>query len=374
MELDIKKIADEIIQSIETETGQDTPPQQKSYNRILAHAMAGQILQNRLHILQTTKDLFPETATTENLDAWASFLNLSRVEEATTTAEINITLTGSVTIPVGTIFTRNSQTYRTETIAQLTTGTAQHLINIIASNSGSATALAIGDVLTLQSPIVGAENEATVTAVVTQGADRETDEQLRVRILESLRTFSAIGGTLWHARLVETLPAIKRCFPYSSATQVGQTRLFVELEADEIGLTQQIVNDINAIFNREENTFLWARAVTFTRYVIEEVTRVAFNFTVVDLQDATTETETIIEERIEEYILSRICFVPGLSLQRTDTISRNDVIGIVSNVIQEFNLNATFTTVNMTIDNNAVEETFYYLDRGQIASVGTITI
>lgn len=133
------------------------------------------------------KQLMVDTSEAEYLDRHASIWQITRKAAAASVGNITATGTNGVTVPAGTALQRSDGAeYTTDADATIASGTAT--IAVTASVGGTAGDTAAASTLSFISPIAGVNSSATVAVGgLTGGADIETDDSLRSRLLERLR-------------------------------------------------------------------------------------------------------------------------------------------------------------------------------------------
>ena len=124
----------------------------------------------------------PYTATDEYLQAWAALRGIDRIPAAFTAGTITITGTIATLIPAGTPLRRSDgEVYHTSADATLdSTGAA--IVPVIASVAEASGNSPAGTVLTLANGLAGVTSQC-VASTLTGGADVETDDSLRSRML-----------------------------------------------------------------------------------------------------------------------------------------------------------------------------------------------
>ena len=134
----------------------------------------------------------PFTATDEFLEGWAALRSVYR--EAATSATGTVTFTGVVgtPLPIGTPIARgDGVTYTTTAAGVIGAGGS---VTVAAAADPDPTGLtgafgntAAGTVMTLVSTIDGIQSSGTAATAFTGGADLETDDSLRTRMLEEFQ-------------------------------------------------------------------------------------------------------------------------------------------------------------------------------------------
>tara|TARA_Y100000310_G_scaffold243676_1_gene248258 strand:- start:26998 stop:28101 length:1104 start_codon:yes stop_codon:yes gene_type:complete len=166
----------------------------RSFVAVIARALAG-----LSHLLfgflgYTAEQVFPDTAEQENLERWSRFWGVFRNEA--TFAEINVTITGNEggSLPAGTVFQREDGEQYTLETEQLIPVSGSVIAKVIAVTAGSSQNLSSGDTISLLSPIVDVDSDATFESVVTEGENRESDESLRSRLVARVQQ-APLGGS-----------------------------------------------------------------------------------------------------------------------------------------------------------------------------------
>jgi len=132
--------------------------------------------------------VLPDTAESELLDRHASiWLTTARIPAAYAVGQAVVTGASGTVIPAGAVFQRaDGAEYATDAEATVAGGTAT--IALTAVDAGQSGNAAAATTLSLATPISGLTATATVTAgALTGGADTESDEALRARLLARIR-------------------------------------------------------------------------------------------------------------------------------------------------------------------------------------------
>lgn len=164
----------------------------RSVVHVLARVIAGASHMLHGHLEFLGRQVFPDRADREFLERHASLFGLQRSPPTYATGTGTATGTNGTVIPSGTRLTRPSgDEYTTTADATIAGGSAT--LSLIAALAGSDGTLQVGDVLTFQSPVAGANATVTVTASTADGNDQEKDDALRDRLLARMRE-PAHGG------------------------------------------------------------------------------------------------------------------------------------------------------------------------------------
>lgn len=124
--------------------------------------------------------LFSTTAQTSYLEEQGTIFGLSRKQAVKASGQVTFTYAnGWVDVPVGTVLQNGENLYTT------TTAPNQSGVSTIQANvAGTAYNLDINTTLTMSSAVAGVNNEVVCTTAINNGTDEETDDALRVRVLE----------------------------------------------------------------------------------------------------------------------------------------------------------------------------------------------
>lgn len=189
----LEQLVDRVQSDIETRMGIVGASLRNSFTKLFGKVIAGVAHLLHGHLAYNAQQLFPDTAESSSLARWASIWGITRVAAEFASGEITITGTDGVFIPSGTEFvSSDGVTFVTTEDATISGSTV--VVGIRASSAGADGNAALGTVLTFSSPIVGAETEATVTSEIAGGADEESDDSLRARLLDRIQN-PPLGGT-----------------------------------------------------------------------------------------------------------------------------------------------------------------------------------
>lgn len=160
--------------------------------RVLADANAGNAHLDYQYLDWQANQLLPDTAEQRFLDKWANIYLInadgSRGRKLATFAAgtVSIVATVATTLPAGAIL--NSGTLAFQTTAAVLLGAGANVVPIRALDPGSAGNLDTGTSLSLAVAISGVSGSGGVSVgLLTGGADEETDDELRARVLQRIR-------------------------------------------------------------------------------------------------------------------------------------------------------------------------------------------
>ncbi|MDE2104745.1 MAG: baseplate J/gp47 family protein [Patescibacteria group bacterium] len=162
--------------------------------KALGKAVAGLAYLQYGYLDWISKQAVPFTATAEFLEGWAGLRNVTRKGAAAATGTVTLTGTVGVVVPSGTGFTRTDG-YAYQTSADATIGVGG-TVTVAASavlspidpatnptGNGAAGNCDAGSSFALDAAIAGVQSSLTAATAFTGGADVETDDSLRSRML-----------------------------------------------------------------------------------------------------------------------------------------------------------------------------------------------
>lgn len=161
------------------------------------------------------KQLIPDTAEEEWLDRWASiWLDEPRKVAAASVGSVDVTGSNGVVIPAGTVLVRDDGAEYT-TDAEVTVAAGVAVLAVTASLAGAAGNDIAGTALSFATPIVGLTSSATVTAAaLTGGADIESDDALRARLLARIKEPPHGGSANDYVNWALEVPGVTRAWVY----------------------------------------------------------------------------------------------------------------------------------------------------------------
>ena len=159
---------------------------------VLSDAAGGNAHLNLQYLDWQANQLLPDTNEKQFLDRWGNIFLVnadgSRGRKLATFAAgaAQLTATAITILPAGSIFLVGNVSYQTTAAVML--GVGLNTVALRALVAGAAGNLAVGTALSMAVAVVGVSGSAGVTvATMTGGADEETDDELRVRVLARIR-------------------------------------------------------------------------------------------------------------------------------------------------------------------------------------------
>lgn len=286
--------------------------------RILSDAQGGQCHTNLQYIDWLALQLLPDTAETEWLDRhgdiWLVNADGSTGRKMATLAEGSGTFTGvvgGVIIPLGTRMENKGIGYETTQQAVTASDSAPVEVPIRALDPGSASNIEPGDTLGITSSIDGVQGDVTVVTM-TGGTDTETDENLRIRVLQRIREPPQGGAAHDYVRWALAVPGCTRawCTPLEMGIGTVTVRvLFDELRADNDGWPR--AEDLEAVTAYIDTV----RPVAVKDFWVLAPIKQFIDVHIGNLVPDNTETRAAVEESLK--VMMRALAAPGQTIFAT---------------------------------------------------------
>lgn len=204
----------------------------RSNLNVLARVVAGG--QHGLHgyLSWMAGQVLPDTAESEILDRHASmWLSAPRIPAAYAAGQATATGINGTVIPAATILKR-ADGVEYETIAEATVAAGTATVGVTAVVAGQAGNAAAATVLALGTPIAGLAANVTVTAgALTGGADAESDDALRARVLARIRRAPHGGADFDYVAWALEVAGVTRAWVYPQ--ELGRGTVTVRFVRDD---------------------------------------------------------------------------------------------------------------------------------------------
>lgn len=317
----------------------------RSDGEVYARALSGAAHGLYGYLDWLSKQLIYDTADGDMLERWASIWGITR--KAATAATGSITFTGSngATIPAGTELTAyDGVAYTTAALGTIASGAAVVVVNAVLT--GIAGNRTTGQTFTAQAPISGVNATATATAM-TGGADIETDDSLRSRLLTRIKQPPQGGDKADYEAWALAVAGVTRAWVYPLELGAGTVTVRFMMDgtySNGIPLSGDVTTVAAAIDI--------LRPVTATVTVLAPVA-VPLNFTITGLLPSNATVQAAITQELTDLIVREA--IPGGTIYLSHL---REAISIASNEIDHV---LTTPSANVT------------MTAGNISTMGTIT-
>lgn len=208
--------------------------------RVLADANAANAGLALEYVDWLANQLLPDTAEDRFLDKWATIYLVnadgSRGRKAATYASgtATVTATAITILPAGATFTAGAVAY--QSTSQVTLGIGPNAVPLRALDAGALGNLAAGAAMSMTAAVVGVSGTAGVTVVsMTGGADEESDDELRVRVLDRIRLPPMGGDADDYVQWALSFPGVTRA--WCSPNEMGVGTVTVRFMMDDLRAT-----------------------------------------------------------------------------------------------------------------------------------------
>lgn len=386
-----QEIKDRNLANLESQLGQTAPINDKAFLRVLAAMEAAGETTLYKYATDRILQVLALTATGAGLDIVGQEFGIIR--KPAEAAILTITLPGDngTVIPatVDYVGDSNKIRYFPESSVIITGGVATS--NVTAETLGVIGNLNVSDTMTISFQIAGATTVATVTVVVNIGAEEETDDAYRQRILAAERIATGGGNNGDHKIWAEEVAGVQQAYPYAgipesplpgidtAASVPADRTVFVEatvaVDPDGIAPTA-LLDEVRISINTDPITGedRPPAGLTDSTLFIETITRTEIFIKITNF-DAGTGVEADIKNDIFDaltaHFLSVKMFVVAIDIpaERNDLITKLTISDIVQGVLSGGDASAELvefglaTTVPSPLDN-------YQLDEGELVKLG----
>lgn len=388
-----KEINDNIIAQLEASLNQSIPLLPKSFLRVLARALAGvfvllykyggfiflQIFVRTASANQTIVNGTPVTPLTE----WGRLIGVGDPAPATR-AEllVNITVenqTGVLPSNTQLVSNDNGVTYITIGAVTLDNAVVQATIRAASDQAGGGGLGAIGNldpgvIVSFANPLANVARNTTVVSQVVTGADGESTEAYRQRIIDRFQKRPQGGAYADYEIWGEEPAGIINVYPYTSDCP-GQVDVYVEATPESSGdpdgtPTNAQLQEVLDSIEFDENGIASRRPANALINTFP-ITRVPFEVTVTALVvDNLAQVQQDITTAVEEYFLDRGPYIIGLTIPpRKDRITRTGVDGVIDDIVSA----AGGIFGGSILTQSSIQTDAYTLDIGEKAKASSVT-
>lgn len=390
MSIPIPKTQDMVndnISRIDGKLNQETPDNDKAFNKVISTVQAMQDAQLYRLIIEKAAQNLALTATGSDLDLIGAEYDVIRKVAESAVLTVQATGTNGTIIPINTDFIgdANGILYFSTSLGTVAAGIAD--IDISSDQLGVSGNLEVTDTLTIGTQIAGLDAQVTVTVIVNLGVEEETDDNYRVRILDEIRTQGGGGNTADYRKWSQEVSGVARAYPYSglpygstSTSTPPDRTVYVEadttIDADGIA-PSSMLDDVRTSITTDPDTGIARQPLGLTddTLYIESISRLSIFVEIRNLDvEASIESQvkSDIDDAIELYLRSIAPYVPGLDVveERMDTITDPVISSVVQDVVGA--AGGTIEAVSFGLSSGTSIPT-YTLNPGELTKTGGIT-
>lgn len=285
--------------------------------RVMSDANAGLAHLTLRYIDWLSRQLLPDTAETEWLDRhgniWLTNADHTTGRKVATVATGSVTLAGTpgTIVPIATQLTSGVDiTY--ETTEQVMIGADGTVpVDIRAIDPGVDGNLDPGDIITTSTVVAGLDGPATVI-LLTGGTDTESDEDLRIRVLDRIRQPPMGGDQNDYVQWALAVAGVTRA--WCAPLEMGIGTVTVRFMCDDLRATQggfPTEADIAAVTAYLDTM----RPVAVKDFFVEAPIPFDINFTISDLEQDDAGIRAELEAAVREMLMQKA--IPGQTIYRS---------------------------------------------------------
>jgi len=193
----------------------------RSNLEVLSRVHSGAVhgLYGRLDFL--SQQILPDTAESSYLEREAGVWGVPRLAAVKATGNVTITGNNGAIVPIGTTLQRSDGAeFTTDAEVTIVAGTATAVVT--ASVAGADGNTAQNSQLAFSSPIVGINGNAVVAAGdLSQGADSESDDSLRARLIDRIQQPPHGGASFDYVTWAKEIGGVTRAWIYAGELGAG---------------------------------------------------------------------------------------------------------------------------------------------------------
>jgi hypothetical protein len=283
--------------------------------RVMSDSNAGLAYLTLLYLNWLALQLMPDTAETEWLDRFGNIWVGGR--KSATFASGTVTVTGIA----GTVLPNGSQLQGTvsgsttlifQTTSGVTVGSGPTPVNIVALTPG-LTSLQVGNTLALSIGVSGLDGGVTITSY-NDGVPQETDDELRVRVLDRIRQPPMGGDAFDYVEWALQVPGVTRA--WCAPNEMGVGTITVRFMMDDLRAGPLVLDSSGHVVSgggfplaADVATALaylqTLRPVAIKDFFVEAPLPWPINFTLQGLEDGSAATQANIVASVAEMLASK---------------------------------------------------------------------
>ena len=378
-----QQIVDDILAFLESFLNQETPLNDKAFNRVLSAVIGFAFTTLYKYASERVKQDLAITATGDNLVRIGNNYGVAKKPAESTVLEATLPGTNGTLIPntVDFVGDPNGIRYSNDISETITGGFAT--LSLTSDTTGTIGNLLVGDTLTIGTQVAGAETVATVTDILNTGAEAETDEAYRVRILDVIRAVGGGGNATDYRLWAQEVAGVARAYPYagrpvgdSAATAPPDRTVYVQADTtiDPDGIApQSLLDEVRDTITTDPATALARQPLGLTdeTLFVVSISRTAFYVRINGLTisaDIEAQVKSDIETALTNYFLAITPFVDGIDsvIDRNDKITDLTVSQVVQDVLSANGGSATGINFGLSPGASLIE---YQLSPGELAKL-----
>lgn len=388
-----KEISENIVAQLEASLNQTVPLLPKAFLRVLSKALAGVFVLLYKYAGFMFLQVFIRTAAYDDTEVngvrvnplleWGRLIGVGDPAPATQ-AELLVDITvddqtGFLPANSQLVGRNNGVTYLTLASVALDSSTVQATVRAVSDQAGGGGAGIIGnldpgDEIRFANPLAQIARTAVVDSQVVTGADGESVNAYRQRVLDRFQKRPQGGAYADYEQWGEETAGILNVYPYTSPNP-GQVDLYVEATPESSGSPDGIPTpaQLDTVLEsvEQDQAGLASRRPANALPNAYPIERLGFDVRVLALEvDDLAAVRAQIEDALDQFFRNAEPFIVGLSvLPRTDRITQTTVAGVVEDIVSANN--GIFGAVE--VSRNSVTFVAFTLGVGQKAKLSSVS-
>lgn len=325
------------------------------------------------------ENIFVDTCDDETLLRYG-LVKLNRLPYIAVSAQYKVSVSGTTgaVIQAGTTFvsvdtsTNPGQVFILETEYTLPSTTGEVILT--AEIGGTESALILGDILQVTSPISNVDSFVTVTSEEVAPVDNETMAEYRIKVINAYRTEPQGGAKVDYQLWAVDAAGVRRVYPYVVNNSPGDIEIYVESLYDDGVPDAAMLSEVESVIEQDPDD----------SKPVEERGRKPLGIYSIDIKSVVLKNVDItitgltpsvqlatLTNAIKNHLYNIRPFIDGGDdlNTRNDKLYEADLYKIVRDLLQS---GETFTTLNMSVA--GVEVDVYTFENGDIPKLNTITV
>lgn len=240
--------------------------------------------------------LMYDTAEVEYLERWCSIWGIARKPAAQATGTVTFVVQAGSVIPAGTLL-QALDGIQYQTTADATVSAPSATAPVIAVDAAAAGNRAAGQSMNLVSPVVGVQPTATA-GLLSGGADVETDDSLRARLLSRIQAPPQGGAAADYVAWALEVSGVTRAWVYPQ--ELGAGTVTVRFVRDDDGTGSAIIPDLTEVAT--VLAYINERRPVTAALTVVAPAAVPLNFTITGLVPATAAVQAAVEAELKDLL------------------------------------------------------------------------
>jgi uncharacterized phage protein gp47/JayE len=358
-----------IVADVESAIGQTVPLLPKAVIRVLAKAIALIDVLLYRSIMWVYAQIFPDTADYAALILLGALVGISPTKPVASVVTASVPGVTGESVPTGTNFRSNSGlVYQVTTGGTISGGVASCTLTCL--SAGDAGNIANGELLTILSPDVNLTGTATITATVTDGADAETLDHFRARVVARYKRRMTGGSPADYEQWGLEAPHFVWISPVSG-DKPGSVWVYGEVDNQTDGIpTSGQLTTLLSYLTTDPVTGIQSRRPIGDEVTCLPISRKVFDFAIT-IKDGTANIKADAESALADYLLSLSPYNSAINTERDDAVTDTGANAAVNDIARTGG--ATILQLVMREHTTGSQINSYMLYGGEKAKIGTVT-